>query len=88
MVKNKILVALGTRPELIKLAPVINRLHKSKIIDLKICYTGQHKSLVEMSSDIFKFKPDFSLNIMKKKCRYFPTCIKNTMFTINKLMVF
>lgn len=67
MVKNKILVALGTRPELIKLAPVINRLHKSKIIDLKICYTGQHKSLVKMSSDIFKFKPDFSLNIMKKK---------------------
>jgi UDP-N-acetylglucosamine 2-epimerase (non-hydrolysing) len=66
MLKKRILIALGTRPELIKLYPIIKELGKSKSFYIKICYTGQHKELVKMSSHILNFKPNFSLNVMKK----------------------
>ena len=65
MLKKKILITLGTRPELIKLYPLIKSMYDSKNFLVKTCYTGQHKELVKMSSKIFDFKPEFSLNIMK-----------------------
>jgi len=66
MLKKKILITLGTRPELIKLFPLIKSLSVSKKFIVKTCYTGQHKELVKMSSKLFEFEPEFSLNIMKK----------------------
>lgn len=66
MLKKKILITLGTRPELIKLYPLIKSMRNSKRFLVKTCYTGQHRELVKMSSKIFDFDPDFSLNIMKE----------------------
>lgn len=66
MLKKNFLITIGTRPELIKLYPLIKSMRNSKNFQIKICYTGQHKELVKMSLKIFDFNPDYSFNIMKK----------------------
>ena len=58
-----ILIVIGTRPELIKLAPVVYELRKSKI-NYQIINTAQHKDLLEPYWDIFGIMPDYSLNSM------------------------
>jgi len=66
--KIKVLVVFGTRPEAIKLAPVINELKKnSKYFELKICVSGQHRQMLDQVLNFFKIIPDYDLNIMKKK---------------------
>lgn len=63
--KIKILVSFGTRPECIKLAPVIKQLeNQNDIFDLKVCSTGQHKEMLDQVIDFFDIKPDFFLNLM------------------------
>lgn len=63
----KILCVFGTRPEAIKMAPVVSELlkHKSNIT-LKICSTGQHKELLDQVLQIYKIKVDFDLKLMEK----------------------
>lgn len=62
----KILCIFGTRPEAIKLAPVIQELRKNKKkFSLKICSTGQHKELLKQALDNFDLKTDFDFEIMK-----------------------
>ena len=63
---NKILIVFGTRPEAIKLAPLINELKKSKKNKIKVCSTGQHNEMLNQVVDLFKIKIDFSLNLMKR----------------------
>ena len=63
---KKILLIFGTRPEAIKLAPLVNQLKKTKKYKVKICSTGQHDQMLNQVIDIFKLKIDFSLNLMKK----------------------
>jgi len=60
----RILVIVGTRPEAIKMAPLINRLKKITSIETKICNTGQHKHLVTPIFDFFGIKADFSIDTM------------------------
>lgn len=62
----KILVALGTRPEAIKLAPVIREIEKAEDMQSVVCSTGQHKELLEPFLDIFKIEPDYDFNIMEE----------------------
>ncbi len=63
--KKKILVVFGTRPEALKMIPVIKELKKSNIHFItKICITGQHKDMLDQVLDLFKIKPDFDLNLM------------------------
>ena len=63
--KVKILVSFGTRPEGIKLAPVIKCIEKQKSrFDLSICSTGQHKEMLRQVINFFEIKTDFSLNLM------------------------
>src|SRR4030042_5880832 len=63
--KIKVTVSFGTRPECIKLAPVINQLENQKDkFDLKVCSMGQHKEMLDQVVDFFKIKPDFSLDLM------------------------
>lgn len=63
----RILVSFGTRPEGIKLAPVIKVMEKQKDkFELIICSTGQHKEMLEQVIDFFELKPDFELNIMSE----------------------
>ncbi len=63
--KINVLISFGTRPEGIKLAPVIKCVSKQRgKFNLKICNTGQHKEMVKQVLDFFDVKPDFSLNLM------------------------
>lgn len=65
--KKKVLIVFGTRPEAIKMAPVINKLkeHKSKFTTI-VCVTAQHRHMLDQVLSIFKISPDYDLNIMKE----------------------
>ncbi len=62
---KKILVVFGTRPEAIKLAPLIKLLKAERTFKIYVCATGQHKEMVNQVLEIFKISVDFNLNIMK-----------------------
>ena len=63
---TKILIVFGTRPETIKVAPVIKELTKfSNEFVCQTCITGQHRQMVEPLLKLFDIKPDFDLNIMR-----------------------
>ena len=62
----KVLFVFGTRPEAIKMAPVIKEIEKHKNIESLICVTGQHRQMLDQVLKIFNIKPDFDLNIFKK----------------------
>ena len=63
----KILVMAGTRPEAIKLAPVIHELRKHKEITTVVCNTGQHREMIKQAFDDFNIIPDLHLDIMTEK---------------------
>lgn len=61
----KVLSVFGTRPEAIKMAPVVERLKKTKGIQSYVCVTAQHRHMLDQVLDLFKIKPDYDLNLMK-----------------------
>lgn len=64
--KIKVLIVFGTRPEAIKMAPVIKAFSKYlEYFDVRICVTAQHREMLDTILKVFKIKPDFDLNIMK-----------------------
>lgn len=63
---KKVLLIFGTRPEAIKMAPLVKSFEKEKTIELKVCVTAQHREMLDQVLQIFDIKPDFDLNIMKK----------------------
>ena len=63
---KKILFVFGTRPEAIKMAPVIKAFKDEKIFDTKVCVTAQHRQMLDQVLDIFDIKPDYDLNIMER----------------------
>jgi len=60
----KLLLVIGTRPEAIKMAPLIRRLKHQDKIDFKVCCTGQHKDLLDPIVEFFNLDLDYNLNIM------------------------
>jgi UDP-N-acetylglucosamine 2-epimerase (non-hydrolysing) len=58
-------IIFGTRPEAIKLAPLIFALKKSDLFKCEVCITGQHKQLLDQVLKLFEIEPDYDLNIMK-----------------------
>lgn len=66
MKRKKIFVVFGTRPEAIKLAPVIIELKKNNKFDTKVCVTAQHRQMLDQVLKLFTIKPDYDLNIMSK----------------------
>lgn len=64
---KKVLFIFGTRPEAIKMAPLVIEFKKNPTIDVKICVTGQHREMLDQVLDFFKIVPDYDLNIMKKQ---------------------
>ena len=60
----KIFTVFGTRPEAIKMAPLIYELQSRPAIDCKVCVTAQHREMLDMVMNLFGIKPDFDLNIM------------------------
>lgn len=67
MKKIKALIVFGTRPEVIKLYPLIYELKEDDAFEVKVVNTGQHKEMVDELLEIFKIKVDFSLKIMIEK---------------------
>lgn len=65
MKKIKIMSIFGTRPEAIKMAPVVKELEKHEEIESIVCVTAQHREMLDQVLDLFEIKPDYDLNIMK-----------------------
>lgn len=65
--KTKVLVVFGTRPEAIKMCPLILELKKEESIDTIVCLTGQHKEMLDQVMDTFEIQSDYNLSIMKDK---------------------
>ncbi len=64
--KLKVLTVFGTRPEAIKMAPVVNALAACPDeFDAKVCVTAQHRQMLDQVLELFKIKPDYDLNLMK-----------------------
>lgn len=89
MNKQKILIAFGTRPEAIKMCPVINELKKRKEFSTIVAVTGQHKEMLDQVLKTFCVVPDFKLAIMKEKQSLFDITvnaiegIKNVLEKVN-----
>ncbi|SMH41329.1 non-hydrolyzing UDP-N-acetylglucosamine 2-epimerase [Azospirillum agricola] len=62
---TKILVVVGTRPEAIKMAPLIERLRADPDIRTSLCVTGQHRTMVDGVFELFGIRPDLDLDLMK-----------------------
>ena len=62
---KKILTVFGTRPEAIKMAPLVHALEADSHFDAKVCVTAQHREMLDQVLELFEIKPDFDLNIMK-----------------------
>lgn len=67
MEKIKVMSVFGTRPEAIKMAPLIKELEKYNKIESKVCVTAQHREMLDQVLDLFNIKPDYDLNIMREK---------------------
>lgn len=67
MNKIKVMSVFGTRPEAIKMAPLVRELQRHEGIESLVCLTGQHREMLDSVMDIFKLKGDYDLNIMEKR---------------------
>ncbi len=65
--KKKILTIFGTRPEAIKMAPLVKELERREEIESKVCVTAQHREMLDQVLEYFSITPDYDLNIMKSK---------------------
>ena len=61
----KVMSVFGTRPEAIKMCPLIKRLQEHTEIESVVCLTGQHEEMLMQVIDIFQIKVDYNLHIMK-----------------------
>lgn len=63
---KKVLLIFGTRPEAIKMAPIVIALKKEHGVDVKVCVTAQHREMLDQVLKAFDINPDYDLNIMAK----------------------
>src|SRR5690554_4665240 len=83
---KKVLVVFGTRPEAIKMCPLVNQLKKSEKIKTIVCVTGQHRHMLEQVLSIFKVTPDYDLSIMKDNQSLFDVTI-NVLHKIKDILL-
>lgn len=65
MNKTKHLIIFGTRPEAIKMAPLVKKFQRNDDFETKVCVTAQHREMLDQVLDFFEIKPDYDLNLMK-----------------------
>ncbi|HIF9339294.1 TPA: non-hydrolyzing UDP-N-acetylglucosamine 2-epimerase [Photobacterium damselae] len=65
MSKKKVLTVFGTRPEAIKMAPLVHALANDDRFDAKVCVTAQHREMLDQVLDLFEIIPDYDLNLMR-----------------------
>ncbi|WP_279129091.1 non-hydrolyzing UDP-N-acetylglucosamine 2-epimerase [Helicobacter winghamensis] len=61
----KVLIVFGTRPEAIKMAPLVKAFQKEEKIELSVCVTAQHREMLDQVLEIFDITPNFDLNVMQ-----------------------
>lgn len=87
--KKKVMLVFGTRPEAIKMCPLVNELKNRKEIETVVCVTGQHRQMLDQVLNAFHVIPDFGLSIMKDKQTLFDITvnilerIKNVLGEVN-----
>ncbi len=64
---KKVMLVFGTRPEAIKMCPVVNELKRRPSIKTIVCVTGQHRQMLDQVLEAFGVVPDYDLSIMKDK---------------------
>ena len=62
---KKVLLVFGTRPEAIKMAPLVKEFEKHNDVESKVCVTAQHREMLDQVLDMFEIVPDYDLNLMK-----------------------
>ncbi|BED08165.1 UDP-N-acetylglucosamine 2-epimerase [Escherichia coli] len=67
MSSKKILVVFGTRPEAIKMAPLVHALKKAEEFTVRVCVTAQHRDMLDQVINLFDIIPDYDLNTMKER---------------------
>lgn len=65
--KKKIMLVFGTRPEAIKMCPLVNELKKREAVQTIVCVTGQHRQMLDQVLEAFQVVPDYDLAIMKER---------------------
>ncbi|MBA6335661.1 UDP-N-acetylglucosamine 2-epimerase (non-hydrolyzing) [Colwellia sp. BRX8-7] len=65
MTKKRILTVFGTRPEAIKMAPLVHALSVDERFDAKVCVTAQHREMLDQVLELFEITPDYDLDLMK-----------------------
>lgn len=62
---QRVLIVFGTRPEAIKMAPIVKAFQATREIDVRVCVTGQHREMLDQVLNLFEITPEYDLNIMK-----------------------
>ena len=74
--KKKIMVVFGTRPEAIKMCPLVKELKTRDELEIVVSVTGQHREMLDQVLDAFDIVPDYDLSIMKKNQTLFDITIR------------
>lgn len=72
---KKIMVVFGTRPEAIKMCPLVKELKRRSELDTVVCVTGQHRQMLDQVLNAFEVVPDYDLSIMKDKQTLFDVTV-------------
>ena len=65
MQAQRVLIVFGTRPEAIKMAPIVKAFQANRKVDIRVCVTGQHREMLDQVLNLFEITPEYDLNIMK-----------------------
>jgi len=75
MTTKKIMAVFGTRPEAIKMCPLVHEMRKREGLEVIVCVTAQHRQMLDQVLSLFKIVPDYDLNVMKERQTLFDiTC--------------
>ncbi len=72
---KKVMLVFGTRPEAIKMCPLVNELKTRKNLETVVCVTGQHRQMLDQVLNAFQVTPDYDLSIMKDKQTLFDVTV-------------
>ena len=72
---KKVMLVFGTRPEAIKMCPVVNELKSRTSLETLVCVTGQHREMLDQVLEVFRVKPEYDLSIMKDRQTLFDVTV-------------
>lgn len=87
--KKTVMLVFGTRPEAIKMCPLVNELKNRENVNTVVCVTGQHRQMLDQVLNAFNITPDYDLSVMKERQTLFDitttilTKIKNVLESVN-----